>query len=111
MQSGVVTVGSFDGKGTFNVIKDSIELEGDIRYSNGEVQEVIDEEMHRLVKGLEETFDVSCELEYVPDYPPLYNDPELTQLVAESLEENIDEDIQVVKEFPKMAHRMILLIS
>src|SRR5690625_1122342 len=48
MQSGVVTVGSFDGKGTFNVIKDSIELEGDIRYSNGEVQEVIDEEMHRL---------------------------------------------------------------
>ena len=29
---GVITIGSFDGKGTFNVIKDSVELEGDVRY-------------------------------------------------------------------------------
>src|SRR5699024_11054313 len=32
MDTGVVTIGSFDGKGTFNVIKDSVEIEGDIRY-------------------------------------------------------------------------------
>ena len=29
---GVITIGSFDGKGTFNVIKDSVEIEGDVRY-------------------------------------------------------------------------------
>ena len=29
---GVITIGSFDGAGTFNVIKDSVVLEGDIRY-------------------------------------------------------------------------------
>ena len=30
-ETGVVTIGSFDGKGQFNVIKDSIEIEGDVR--------------------------------------------------------------------------------
>src|SRR5690625_3717114 len=30
-EMGVVTIGSFDGKGSFNVIKDSVKLEGDVR--------------------------------------------------------------------------------
>jgi len=103
MNSGVVTIGSFDGKGSFNVIKDSIELEGDIRYSNDETQEVIDREIHRIVKGIEELFGVNCELTYTPDYPPLYNDPEVTEFVADTLNSIKDKDIEEVKEFPKLA--------
>ena len=75
---GVITIGSFDGAGTFNVIKDSVELEGDIRYMTVETKDKIESEIKRLVKGLEEEFGVTCELTYTPDYPPLYNDPELT---------------------------------
>jgi len=103
ISSGVVTVGSFDGKGTFNVIKDSIELEGDIRYSDSETQEVISEEIHRIVGGIETLFGVTCELTYTPDYPPLYNNPELTVFVAEALKGVKDKEITEVKEFPKMA--------
>ncbi|WP_138419332.1 amidohydrolase [Aquibacillus sediminis] len=101
--AGVVTIGSFDGKGSFNVIKDSIEIEGDIRYSNDATQEVIDREVHRIVKGLEEMYGVTCELTYVPDYPPLYNDPALTDFVAETLSQADDHHIKEVKEFPKMS--------
>ena len=50
---GVITIGSFDGKGQFNVIKDSVELEGDVRYMTTEVQELIDKEIHRIVSGIE----------------------------------------------------------
>lgn len=103
MAAGVVTIGSFDGKGSFNVIKDSIEIEGDIRYSDEDVQKVIEEEFHRIVKGIEEMFGVSCELTYTPDYPPLYNDPELTGFVAETLQAADDPAITSVEEFPKMA--------
>ncbi|RKQ34568.1 amidohydrolase [Oceanobacillus halophilus] len=103
MQAGVVTIGSFDGKGTFNVIRDSIEIEGDIRYSNKEVQEVIEQEFHRIAKGIEEMFGVACEVTYTPDYPPLYNDPELTDFVAEVLNDVKDKDIKKIEEFPKMA--------
>src|SRR6476620_4242327 len=82
---GVITIGSFDGAGTFNVIKDSVELEGDIRYMTVETKETIAKEVKRIVKGIEEEFGVTCELTYTPDYPPLYNDTELTAKVAESL--------------------------
>ncbi len=97
---GVVTIGSFDGKGSFNVIKDRIEIEGDVRYMTAETQQLIDKEIHRIVKGIETEFDVQCELTYVPDYPPLYNDPELTEFVKNSLESMNDNDIKNVVEFP-----------
>src|SRR5690606_23446859 len=82
---GVVTIGSFDGAGTFNVIKDSVVLEGDIRYMTVETQETIKRELKRLAKGIEAEFDVQCDLTYTPDYPPLYNNPELTEKVAITL--------------------------
>ncbi len=37
------------------------------------------------------------------DYPPLYNDPELTAFLADTLNEVEDKDIKEVTEFPKMA--------
>ena len=39
-------------------------------------------------------------LHYTPDYPPLYNDPEVTAKVAEFLKNANDQDIKEVKEFP-----------
>ena len=95
---GVITIGSFDGKGQFNVIKDSVELQGDIRYMNKESQKRIQEEIHRIVRGIEEQFAVKCELEYKPDYPPLYNEPEITEIVKTCLENANDPDIKEVKE-------------
>ena len=100
---GVITIGSFDGAGTFNVIKDSVVLEGDIRYMTDETKETIEREVKRLVKGLEAEFDVSCELTYTPDYPPLYNNPELTEKVAEALKNANVKEITEVKEVPPMA--------
>jgi amidohydrolase len=99
---GVITIGSFDGKGTFNVIKDSVELEGDIRYMSLETKETIEKEVKRIVRGIEEEFGVTCELTYAPDYPPLYNNPELTEKVAETLRSMNDKDIKEVKEFPAL---------
>lgn len=103
LNAGVVSIGSFDGKGSFNVIKDSIEIEGDIRYSDKETQEVICQEFHRIVKGIEELFGLTCELDYVPDYPPLYNDPALTDFVVKALEDNKDHTIKEVVQFPKLS--------
>ena len=100
---GVITIGSFDGAGTFNVIKDSVVLEGDIRYMTDETKETIEREVKRLVKGLEAEFDVSCELTYTPDYPPLYNNPKLTEKVAEALKKAHVKEITEIKEVPPMA--------
>ena len=100
---GVITIGSFDGKGSFNVIKDSVELEGDVRYMNGETQQLIEKEIRRIVKGIEEEFGVNCELTYTADYPPLYNNPEVTAFVKESLETMNDPDIKEIVESPMIS--------
>jgi amidohydrolase len=100
---GVITIGSFNGNGTFNVIKDSVEIEGDVRAMTEETRKLIEQEIHRIAKGIEVEFDVTCELTYTPDYPPLYNDPEVTEMVATCLRNAKDKDITDIKEFPKMA--------
>lgn len=58
--------------------------------------------MRHIVSGIEVEFGVQCELEYVCDYPPLYNDPDVTAKVAEILRGAKDKDITSVKEYPAM---------
>lgn len=102
---GVITIGSFDGKGQFNIIKESVELEGDIRCMSTGAQEIVERELTNLVKGLEVGFGVKCDFTYYNDYPPLYNDPELTERVVKILEAARDKDERItdVKEFPAQA--------
>ncbi|WP_373797432.1 M20 family metallopeptidase [Jeotgalibaca porci] len=82
----VVTIGSFDGKGSFNVIKDAVTLEGDVRTMSDEGRAIVEEQVRQFAEGLETSFKVKSELEYANDYPVLYNDPEVTGLVQEALE-------------------------
>ncbi|MBC8831570.1 amidohydrolase, partial [Escherichia coli] len=46
---GSITIGSFDGKGSFNVIKDAVELEGDVRSMSEEARNIIQKEITRIV--------------------------------------------------------------
>ena len=50
---------------------------------NEETQQLIEKEIHRIVNGIEQEFGVTCELTYTADYPPLYNDPEITAEVVQ----------------------------
>ncbi|MDE1548647.1 amidohydrolase [Jeotgalibaca caeni] len=83
----VVTVGSFEGMGATNVIKDNLIIQGDARYMDIEVGKKIEEEMRKLARGLEESFGVTTEFEYHWDYPPVYNHPEQTEKAAKALQE------------------------
>ncbi|PTI77495.1 M20 family metallopeptidase [Staphylococcus succinus] len=96
-ETGIVTIGSFDGKGQFNIIKDSIEIEGDVRALTDETKHTIKKEVQRLSKGLEAMFGVTCELDYQDDYPALYNDPQFTQFVVESLKNANTDALQSVE--------------
>lgn len=81
----VVTIGSFDGKGQFNVIKDAVELEGDVRTMSQASRELVEAEVRNLAKGLEASFGVETMLEYENDYPVLYNDSAATERVRQAL--------------------------
>ncbi|EIQ6433460.1 amidohydrolase [Listeria monocytogenes] len=99
----VITIGSFDGKGSFNVIKDAVELEGDVRYMNTENRDKMDAEIHRIVAGIEAMFGVTVELTYTNDYPPLYNDPAVTEQVVASLQKGLGEYLTGISEYDMLS--------
>lgn len=101
--TGVITIGSFDGKGSFNVIKDAVELEGDVRYMNTENRDKMDAEIHRIVAGMEAMFGVTVELTYTNDYPPLYNDPAVTEQVVVSLQKGVGEYLTGISEYDMLS--------
>ena len=86
-ENGVVTIGSFAGEGTFNIIKDSVTVTGDVRAMSDETSDVIEREVKRIAKGIGETFGMEVEINYAKDYPVLYNDPAMTELVVDAIKE------------------------
>ena len=97
-ETGVVTIGSFDGKGQFNVIKDKVTLEGDVRALTDATRDRIEEALQHIVEGLEATFGVKCNFEFSKDYPALYNDPEFTKYVATTIQNADLADVKGVEE-------------
>lgn len=94
----VVTIGSFDGKGSANVIKETVTLEGDVRIMNEDCRSIIETEFAKLLKGTCEAYGLSYTLDYKNDYPVLENDDKITELVANALKKANIEEISAVKE-------------
>ena len=88
LETAVVTIGSFDGKGSFNVINDHVELEGDVRTLSGEVREQVKEEFETILDGIMKAYKCTYELIYSHDYPVLVNNPEMTELVVNAIKNN-----------------------
>ncbi|RHW39836.1 amidohydrolase [Lysinibacillus yapensis] len=95
-----VTIGNFDGKGTFNVIKDAVTIEGDVRTMSPETREIVESEVRTFTEGLEKSYKVNCNLEYKNDYPVLYNDPEVTEQVLQALEQAPIPEVEAILETP-----------
>ncbi|MDT2714295.1 amidohydrolase [Enterococcus gallinarum] len=82
-----LTIGSFDGSGSFNAIKETVTLKGDVRVMKETTRQTIHQQIQRMADGLAQTFAVETSLEYDDNYPVLYNDPAFTIQVIDSLKE------------------------
>lgn len=82
-----LTIGNFDGRGTPNIIKDSILLEGDVRTMDDDVKLLIEKEVKNVLDGLKIIFNLEYELFYEHDYPVLYNDEKFTNFIKKSIQE------------------------
>jgi amidohydrolase len=93
-----VTIGNFDGKGSFNVIKDAVTIEGDVRTMSLETREIVEKELRAFAEGLEKSYGVIATLEYKNDYPVLYNDPEVTEQVRKALVQASIPEVEAILE-------------
>ncbi|MFA7745232.1 M20 metallopeptidase family protein [Salinicoccus roseus] len=74
LKSAVVTVSTFNGGSSFNVIPNTVEISGTIRTFEKEVKERIRQRIEGIIRGIESSFDVKCHLKYTDGYPALLND-------------------------------------
>lgn len=102
-ESAVVTIGSFDGKGQFNIIKDAVELEGDVRTLSSESRKKVEQEVERIAKGIAEMYGVDVQLDYANDYPVLINDEKVTLKVKEAIEQANISEVKAVLETDPIA--------
>ncbi|WP_095742914.1 M20 metallopeptidase family protein [Sediminibacillus massiliensis] len=80
----VLTIGSFQSGSTFNIIADTAKITGTVRTFDESVQDLVIEEMEKVIKGTCIGADASYEFQYDKGYPPVVNHPEEARLVLEA---------------------------
>jgi len=100
---GTVTIGSFDGAGSFNAIQDKVVLKGDVRMMKEATRKIIRDQVKQIAKGVEVTFGVKATVDYDDNYPVLYNSENLTHFVVDSLKE---QDIAKVTDIVDLGPQM-----
>ncbi|MBX6374504.1 MAG: amidohydrolase [Acetobacteraceae bacterium] len=70
----VVTIGSFQGGTTYNIIPERVHLKGTVRTLHAESRDLAETAIRRLAAGLEASMRVACALDYRRMVPPLVND-------------------------------------
>ena len=83
LDSAVLSVGNFVAKNAFNVIADTVQVDGTVRTFKEEVRNLVEKEMERITKGTCLAADVDYNFEFVRGYPATVNSLEETEFVAE----------------------------
>ncbi len=98
LDSAVVTIGTIHGGARYNVIADTVKLEGTCRNLNPEVRNKMEERIRAIVEGVCTGMGATGELEYFRGYSPTVNNHELFPLVLETIKEVVGEENTVIPE-------------
>ncbi len=88
----VITIGKIHGGTAYNIIPDSVELEGTVRALDQNIREYIARRIEEIAKGVTNGMKAKCECEYIFGYPPLVNDEEFTKGFAKSARKIFEEE-------------------
>jgi metal-dependent amidase/aminoacylase/carboxypeptidase family protein len=81
----VLSVGSIAGGNRYNIIADSVKLEGTARTLRKEGPEFIKSRMDAMLKGITSAFNTTYTLDYRQNAPVTFNDPALTTAIRPAL--------------------------
>lgn len=102
LQSGVVTVGSFQAGKARNVIADSATLGGTVRYFDPALTDFFERRFNEIVAGICQSHGATYTLDYRKLYPPVVNDGAIANLVRSVAETVIETPAGVVPDCQTM---------
>ena len=89
LDEGVVTIGTLNCGSSQNIIAEDCTMEGTIRAFDEDVYDILLEKIEKILEGLKHTYDIDYELDHLPLYPPVYNDPSLSDQIANILSKDV----------------------
>ncbi len=90
LDSAAVSVTRFHGGHAYNVIPHKVELGGTARTFTEETQARVKQRLEDLSSQIAQAFEARAELEYRFGYPPLINDPKVTERVENVMRQVLD---------------------
>ena len=82
IQGGVVSIGHISGGDAYNILPERVVMKGTARWFRPEVGEVIEKGVHRLAKGIAESFGATAEVKFSRHAPATVNDEDATTLAV-----------------------------
>ena len=98
LDSAVVTIGTIHGGDRYNVIADTVKLEGTCRNLNPLVRNQMEDRIRAIVEGVCAGMGAQGTLEYIRGYSPTVNSPELFPLALEAIHEVVGEENTIIPE-------------
>ncbi|GAK06257.1 N-acyl-L-amino acid amidohydrolase [Geomicrobium sp. JCM 19037] len=86
LSSAVLSITRIHGGSADNVIPNEVVFGGTVRTLEPSARDLVESEMHRIVKGITEAFDAQYEMDYRRGFPSVYNDPQLIPVLEQSVE-------------------------
>lgn len=81
LDSAVLSVTQLDAGHAYNVIPETVRLQGTVRTFKPEVRHEVPRRMRRLLEGIVSGFEAEATFQEFPGYPSVVNDPHLTEAV------------------------------
>lgn len=102
LKASVVTVGEFHAGRAHNVIADSAQLSGTVRYFDPNLKDFFKQRIEQIVAGICQAHNATYSLNYEALYPPVINDATIANLVKSVAEAVIETPAGVVPDCQTM---------
>ncbi len=102
IESAVVTVGELHGGTANNIIADTAWMSGTVRYFNPAYEGYFAKKIEQVIAGVCESMGASYELNYLSLYPPVINEPQMTELVRSAAANVVETPAGIVPECQTM---------
>jgi amidohydrolase len=101
-ESAVISVCNFESGSTHNVIPDSAILKGTVRSLKPKIREQLADNIETVIKNICDIYGAEYEFDYVFGYPPVINNSEMTDLLAQAATKILGEARVKEREKPEM---------
>ena len=102
LEAAVVTVGKFQSGTAHNVIADTADLSGTVRYFNPALGDLLPKRIEAIIAGICQSYGATYQLNYYKLYPPVINDDAIANLIRSVAESVVETPAGVTPECQTM---------